>query len=80
MVEAAHRLAEQKAYAVTLCLDGSEVDAALEADRIAPVLGLDGCPQIDTDIELPQLVYRLGVRRELHGDEGLAIASTSVGG
>jgi membrane dipeptidase len=62
MLEAAHRLAEQNADAVTLCRDGSEVDAALAADRIALVLALEGCPQIDGDIELLQLMHRLGVR------------------
>jgi membrane dipeptidase len=62
MVEAAHRLTEANPDAVRLCRDGGEIDAALEDGRIALVLALEGCPQIDADVELLQLFHRLGVR------------------
>jgi membrane dipeptidase len=62
MIEAAHRLAEGNADVVALCRDGEEVRRTLDSGRIALVLALEGCPQIDTDIELLQTVFRLGVR------------------
>lgn len=62
MIEAAHRLAEGNADAVALCLNGADVRRTVESGRIALVLALEGCPQIDTDIELLQTVFRLGVR------------------
>jgi len=62
MVEAAHRLAAHNADSVGLCGTGAEVEAVLASGRIALVLALEGCPQIDTDIELLQTFHRLGVR------------------
>jgi membrane dipeptidase len=62
MIEAAHRVAEGNADSVALCLTGEDVRATLDSGRIALVLALEGCPQIDTDIELLQTVFRLGVR------------------
>jgi membrane dipeptidase len=62
MIEAAHRLAEGNADAVALCSTGEEVRRVLDSGRIALVLALEGCPQIDTDIELLQTMFRLGVR------------------
>ncbi len=62
MVEAAHRIADGCADEVALCRDGPEIDAALASGRIALVLALEGCPQIDDDIELLQALWRLGVR------------------
>ena len=62
MIEAAHRLAEGNADAVTLCLDGESVDATLASGRIALVLALEGCPAIDADVELLTTMHRLGVR------------------
>ena len=62
MVEAAHRIAEGCADEVALCVDGAQVDAALASGRIALVLALEGCPQVDDDIELIQTLFRLGVR------------------
>src|SRR3954454_3194616 len=52
MVEAAHRIAEECSDDVALCRTGVEVDAAVDSGRIALVLALEGCPQIDDDIEL----------------------------
>ena len=62
MIEAAHCIAEGNAEAVALCRDGAEIDAALASGRIALVLALEGCPQIDDDIELLETMARLGVR------------------
>jgi membrane dipeptidase len=62
MIEAAHCLAEGNADAVALCRDGAEIDAALASGRIALVLALEGCPQIDDDVELLDTLARLGVR------------------
>jgi membrane dipeptidase len=62
MIEAAHRIAVDNADEVALCRDGADVDAALASGRIALVLALEGCPQIDDDIELLETLARLGVR------------------
>ncbi|GAA2797550.1 dipeptidase [Kribbella solani] len=62
MIEAAHRIAEKNADQVMLCTAPGDIAAATEADRIALVLALEGCPQIDTDLELLQTLHRLGVR------------------
>ncbi|MFI5711515.1 dipeptidase [Kribbella sp. NPDC051620] len=62
MIEAAHRIAEGNADQVTLCRTGAEIDETVAAGRIALVLALEGCPQIDKDVELFQTLERLGVR------------------
>ncbi|WP_202866006.1 dipeptidase [Kribbella turkmenica] len=60
MIEAAHRVAEANADEVVLCTTPG--DLAGRGDRIALVLALEGCPQIDNDLELLQTLHRLGVR------------------
>lgn len=62
MIEAAHRIAEGNADQVTLCRTGLEIDETVAAGRIALVLALEGCPQIDKDVEIFQTLERLGVR------------------
>ena len=62
MIEAAHRIAEGNADAVTLCVDGADVDRTLGEGRIALVLALEGMPGIADDVELLETVHRLGVR------------------
>lgn len=62
MIEAAHRIAEGCPDEVALCVDGRQIDEAVAAGEIALVLALEGCPQIDDDIELVQTLFRLGVR------------------
>lgn len=62
MIEAAHRIVEGCPDELALCTDGAQIDSALATGRIALVLALEGCPQIDDDIELIQSFYRLGVR------------------
>jgi membrane dipeptidase len=62
MIEAAHRVADANTDAVALCRTGPDINAAIASGRIALVLALEGCPQIDTDIELLETFARLGVR------------------
>lgn len=62
MIEAGHRIAEENADAVSLCRTGADIDATLAAGRIALVLALEGCPAIDTNVELLGTMERLGVR------------------
>ncbi|MTD57885.1 dipeptidase [Amycolatopsis pithecellobii] len=62
MIEAAYRIAEENSDLVALCQSGAEIDAALAENRIALVLALEGCAQIDEDVELLQTMTRLGVR------------------
>jgi membrane dipeptidase len=53
---------EKNSNEVALCLDGSDIDAAIEADKIAFVIALEGCEQIGTDVSLLRTFFRLGVR------------------
>jgi membrane dipeptidase len=53
---------EKSSDQVALCLTGADVDAAIEAGKIAFVLGLEGCEQIGRDVALLQTFFRLGVR------------------
>lgn len=46
----------------TVCLDGSQIDAALESGRIAMVLALEGCHQFGADVGLLRTFHHLGVR------------------
>jgi len=62
MIEAAHRIAEANADEVALCTAPADIAAAIAAGKIALVLALEGCPQIDNDLELLQTLQRLGVR------------------
>ncbi|MFI7698993.1 dipeptidase [Nonomuraea sp. NPDC049480] len=62
MIECAHVLAEGNAGHVRLCRDAAEIDAALDAGKIALVLALESMPGLDTDVELISTVHRLGVR------------------
>jgi membrane dipeptidase len=62
MIEAAHRIAEENSDVVALCGSDADIDAALGTNRIALVLALEGCAQIDEDVELLRTMSRLGVR------------------
>ncbi|MEN8652604.1 membrane dipeptidase [Streptomyces sp. 21So2-11] len=62
MIECAHTLAEGNADEVALCLDGSDIDAALAAGKIALVLALESAPGVDANVELFATLHRLGVR------------------
>ena len=62
MIECAHRVAEANDDAVALCTNGQEIAATLDSGRIALVLALESAPGVDSDIELLQTLFRLGVR------------------
>ncbi|HVE97967.1 MAG TPA: dipeptidase [Mycobacteriales bacterium] len=62
MIEAAHRIAAENDDAVAICTTGAEIEAAVASGRIGLVLALEGCPQVDEDVELLETVARLGVR------------------
>ncbi|TCO30125.1 membrane dipeptidase [Kribbella steppae] len=62
MIEAAHQIADHNADQVVLCTTADDLTTATEAGQIALVLALEGCPQIDNDLELLQTLHRLGVR------------------
>ena len=62
MIEAAHRIAEENADAVALCLDGAAVRQVCAEGRIALVLALESCPAVEADLELLATLHRLGVR------------------
>ncbi|MFJ9776908.1 dipeptidase [Kitasatospora sp. NPDC101157] len=62
MIECAHVLAEENGDEVALCLDGSDIDAALAQDKIALVLALESAPGIDASVHLFSTLHRLGVR------------------
>ncbi|HEV3472480.1 MAG TPA: dipeptidase [Actinomycetota bacterium] len=53
---------EKNSDDVALCLTGDDIDAAIDAGKIAFVLGLEGCEQIGADVELLSTFFRLGGR------------------
>jgi membrane dipeptidase len=53
---------EKNADEVVLCLAGDDIDAAIDEGKIAFVLALEGCEQIDKDVGLLNTFFRLGVR------------------
>ncbi len=53
---------EKNSDQVALCLTGEDLDAAIDADKIAFVIALEGCEQIGRDVEFLQTFFRLGVR------------------
>ncbi len=62
MIECAHVLAEGNPEHVRLCRDAAEIDAALDAGRIALVLAMESMPGLDANVELISTLHRLGVR------------------
>lgn len=62
MIESGYRAIEANSDDVALCLNGADVDAALDSGRIACVLALESAPGVDDDVELLQTMHRLGVR------------------
>lgn len=62
MLETGWRIAAANPDTVRVCLDGSDIDAALADGLIALVLALEGCEAIGTDVALFETMYRLGVR------------------
>jgi membrane dipeptidase len=62
MLEAGWRIAAANPDAVRICVNGTEIDAALADGLIALVLALEGCEAIGTDVALFETSHRLGVR------------------
>jgi membrane dipeptidase len=62
MIEAAHRLAEANADAVSICLTGSDIDVALDQGKIALVISIEGCGAFGSELALLETAFRLGVR------------------
>ncbi|MEU7892384.1 dipeptidase [Nonomuraea sp. NPDC049152] len=62
MIECAHVIAEGNPDEVALCTDAAQIDAAVDAGRIALVLAMESMPGIDASVELIPTVHRLGVR------------------
>ncbi|MCA9906294.1 MAG: membrane dipeptidase, partial [Anaerolineae bacterium] len=61
-VEAVLKDAGEDDSVVSLATSGSEIDAALDADKVAGVLALEGGDGLGGDTALLRLLYRLGVR------------------
>ncbi len=53
---------EKNSDQVALCLNGDDIDSAIEAGKIAFVIALEGCEQIDRDVSMLRMFFRLGVR------------------
>lgn len=62
MVESGWTIAEGNPDDVAICLNGSDIEAALASGRIALVLALEGCEAVGRDVELLSTLYRVGVR------------------
>lgn len=62
LIEMLHQEVEKHDDSVSLCLSASDIDKALEKNKIALILALEGCTQIGEDISLLGTFYRLGVR------------------
>jgi membrane dipeptidase len=62
MVESGWTIAEGNPDEVAVCLNGADIDAALDSGRIALVLALEGCEAVGRDVELLSTLYRVGVR------------------
>jgi len=62
LVERIHQLAAAHADDVALCLTGADVDAAVEAGKIALIIALEGAHGIGQDPRLLQTMARVGVR------------------
>jgi membrane dipeptidase len=62
LIEIFYDEAEKNADAVSVCMTGDDLEAALSNGKIALVLALEGCEHIGTNLELFGTFYRLGVR------------------
>lgn len=62
LLELLHEEIERNADLVTLCLTGADIAAALQGDKIAFVLALEGCEHIGDNVCLLHTFFRLGVR------------------
>jgi membrane dipeptidase len=62
MIEAAHRIAEANADAISICLTGNDIDTALNQGKIALVISIEGCAAFGSELALLETAFRLGVR------------------
>ncbi|MEX2393034.1 MAG: dipeptidase, partial [Actinomycetota bacterium] len=62
LIELTHRTVEAHADDIALCMSGAEIDAAVDAGKIAFVLALEGMEALGTNVEFVETFYRLGVR------------------
>jgi membrane dipeptidase len=62
LIEYLYQEVEKNSVDVALCLNGEEIDAALEEGKIALVLALEGCEHIGMNVDLLSTFFRLGVR------------------
>ncbi|TDC53255.1 membrane dipeptidase [Jiangella ureilytica] len=62
LIERIHRLADEHADDVALCLTGADVDAAVASGRVALVIALEGAHAIGQDPALIHTLARVGVR------------------
>jgi membrane dipeptidase len=62
LIEQVHRIVQQYASDVALCLTWAEIDDAVVSGRIAFVLALEGMEALGTDVSLVETFHRLGVR------------------
>lgn len=62
LVERVHELADEYAADVALCLTAADIDAAVDAGKIALVLALEGAHAIGQDPQLIRTMERVGVR------------------
>ncbi len=62
LVERIHELAAEHADDVALCLTGADVDAAVDAGKIALIIALEGAHGIGQDPRLIRTLARAGVR------------------
>jgi membrane dipeptidase len=53
---------ETNSDTVAICLDGTQIDVAVESGKIAMVLALEGCHHFASDVGLLRTFHRLGVR------------------
>jgi membrane dipeptidase len=62
LIECLYEVVDSNEDDVALCLTGADIDRAVEENKIALVLALEGCEHIGTDLELFSTFFKLGVR------------------
>lgn len=62
ITEYLHREVDDNPTDLVLCLTGTDIDAAVQAGKLALVLAVEGCEMIERDVELLNTFHRLGLR------------------
>lgn len=62
LIELLHAEIEKHKTELKLCLNGNDIDKALDEKKIAIIIALEGCLQVAEDISLFKTFYRMGVR------------------